>query len=170
MLEPTCLEAFSSLQVSRWLASVALWAADRGLLEWVRWPPVRVHHPGAPLPPVLALAHCFVNPGSAGYATAFCNASRAKGADPIAVALKSVSAYERGDAAGAVVAAGRHGAAVAAGGPGGSTAEDIITCVEGIYSQLKVRFRGLSTSLKHRLSIVWASGLRSINLFSLDFL
>ena len=142
-----CLEVFSSLQVSHWLASVALWAADRGLLAWVRWPRVRVNYPGAPLPPVLVLAHCFVQAGSTAYAAAFCTASRAKGADPVAIALKSVSADERGESNGVLAGAGGQGPGVAAGAPGGSTAEDIITCIETIHSQLKVRHPRLLLSL-----------------------
>lgn len=130
-------ETCCSLQVTKWLASVALWAANRGLLSWVRWPCAKVHYPGAPIPPVLALAHCFVRPGSSRYATAFCAASRAKGVDPIAIALQSVAAHDRGERAAFLGAGAGHGADDIDGGT--SHADNIITAVEKIHSGLKVR-------------------------------
>lgn len=82
-----------------WLAGVALWAAERGLLPWIHWPPAKVHCPGAAIPGVLMLAHCFVRPGSAPYAAAFYEATRAKDVDAIAVAVKSVYTQKQEDAA-----------------------------------------------------------------------
>lgn len=106
------------VQVVNWLAAVALWAADRGLLAWVQWPPEEVHYPGAAIPTTLVLAHCFARPGSAAYAAAFQHATSAKDADPIAVAVDAVVKAKRGQAHGQAAVAGDAGASIPTSEPG----------------------------------------------------
>jgi hypothetical protein len=48
----------------QWLAAVAVWAAQRGLLDWLAWPPARMHNRGATAPALVALAHAWLSPGS----------------------------------------------------------------------------------------------------------
>eukprot|EP00892_Ulva_mutabilis_P002529 jgi/Ulvmu1/12277/UM087_0011.1 len=124
------------LKVAHWLASVALWAADRELLSWIRWPPARVHYPGAALPTVLVLAHCFAHPGSATQADALHRATLAKDSDAIAVAIDFMQKHEFQHPAAA--ASGTDDASGACVDPVGETVSgSIVKAIQAVHTQLQ---------------------------------
>ena len=53
-----------AVQVICWLGAVAVWGAERGVLQVPLWPPHRVHGHGAHTPCHVTLAHLRLHPGS----------------------------------------------------------------------------------------------------------